>query len=227
MILVTGDTHGEQARMKYYMDQCGAADWTEDDYLIVCGDFGYLFADDLSEHAFLDDLAGQRWQILFVDGNHENFPAIFRCPEEKWHGGRVHRIRQNIRHLMRGQVFEIEGKTFFTMGGAYSIDRALRKEGFDWWEQWELPTQAEYAEAGRNLAAHDHRVDYILSHTCPQELIYLMSKSPNVHDAELTAFLSKVSRETEFSHWYFGHWHEERAFGERFTLLWYETRRIL
>lgn len=29
---------------------------------------------------------------------------------------------KNILHLIRGQVFEIEGKKIFTFGGAYSID---------------------------------------------------------------------------------------------------------
>ena len=37
------------------------------------------------------------------------------------HGGKVHRIRPHVLHLMRGQVFDIEGHTFFTMGGVKSV----------------------------------------------------------------------------------------------------------
>lgn len=35
---------------------------------------------------------------------------------------RVHKVRDSILHLMRGEVFEIEGKTIFAFGGARSHD---------------------------------------------------------------------------------------------------------
>jgi predicted phosphodiesterase len=92
--------------------------WSENDYLIVCGDFGYIFLNDDREKAFLDYLETKPYTICFVDGNHENFPVIYSYPKELWHGGYIHRIRKNILHLMRGQVFEIEGKKIFTFGGA-------------------------------------------------------------------------------------------------------------
>ena len=71
-------------------------------------------------------------------------------PEEIWNGGRVHRIRPNILHLMRGQVF--------TMGGGYSIDAAMRIPGRSWWPE-EMPSDDEYAEAWTNLAAHGNKID--------------------------------------------------------------------
>lgn len=40
----------------------------------------------------------------------------------KWKGGDVYQVREHILHLMRGQVFEIGGMTFLTMGGAVSHD---------------------------------------------------------------------------------------------------------
>ena len=69
------------------------------------------------------------FSVLFVDGNHENFDLLNSYPVEIWKGGKVHRVKPNITHLMRGQVFEIEGKTIFTFGGATSIDRDFRTEG--------------------------------------------------------------------------------------------------
>ena len=99
----------------------------------------------------LDELAEKPYQILFIDGNHENFNALNSYPVEEWNGGKVHRIRKNILHLMRGQVFTIEGKTFFTMGGAYSIDKHLRKEGYSWWSD-EKPNDAENGESDENKA---------------------------------------------------------------------------
>ena len=42
---------------------------------------------------------------------------------EEWHGGKVrHILRDKIIYLERGQVFKIEGKKFFTFGGASSHD---------------------------------------------------------------------------------------------------------
>ena len=43
-------------------------------------------------------------------------------PIEDWHGGRVQHIRPSVIHLMQGQICGIQGKTFFTMGGASSHD---------------------------------------------------------------------------------------------------------
>ena len=37
-------------------------------------------------------------------------------------GGQVNYVRPYVLHLMRGQVFEIDGTSFFTMGGAASRD---------------------------------------------------------------------------------------------------------
>ena len=71
MIIVTGDTHGEQGRFNYLATQ-GETEWTENDYLIVSGDFGYLFLNDSYENVFLNHLEEKPYTICFVDGNHEN-----------------------------------------------------------------------------------------------------------------------------------------------------------
>ena len=55
-------------------------------------------------------------------GNHENFDRLYQYPVEDWHSGKVHKIRESVLHLMRGQVFEIEEKKIFSFGGASSHD---------------------------------------------------------------------------------------------------------
>lgn len=222
MIYVTGDTHGEQARMLLLEKQTGLQ---VGDTLIVCGDFGYLFLNDRSENAFLDDLEKKPYTYCFVDGNHENFPAIFQYPQETWNGGSVHRVRRNVLHLMRGQVFVLEGKRIFTMGGAYSIDRATRKEGDSWWRQ-ELPDNDEYHQAYRNLSRHGNTVDYILTHTMPRETILRYGRYPDVHDMELTGFLEWVMYEVKYTHWYCGHWHDDCDLPQHITLLWHDVRAL-
>ena len=46
MIYITGDTHGEQARFSP-VAMPGEDKWGEDDILIICGDFGFLFVNIL------------------------------------------------------------------------------------------------------------------------------------------------------------------------------------
>ncbi len=218
IIYITGDTHGEHARFTGAQERS----WTVEDTIIVCGDFGYIFEDSVVERSFLDDLAQRPYTICFVDGNHENFPAIFRYPEEKWNSGRIHRIRKNIIHLMRGQVFSIDGKRFFTMGGAYSIDRYMRTRNRTYWEE-ELPNSLEYNEAIKNLKKHDNCVDFILTHTAPREIIRMMGQWPDEHDIELTGFLEYLMHEIEYRHWYFGHWHRDQKITARVTAIWFDT----
>ena len=43
-------------------------------------------------------------------------------PVSEWNGGKVHFVRPNVIHLMRGQVFTLQGQTYFTFGGASSHD---------------------------------------------------------------------------------------------------------
>lgn len=117
---------------------------TKQDYLIIAGDFGGVW----SSRTLDSDLAPYQalpFTVLFVDDNHENFDLLNSFPIDEWSGGKVHLIKSDIIHLMRGQVYEIENKTIFTFGGGTSIDRYLRTEGVSWWSQ-ELPNYDELDE---------------------------------------------------------------------------------
>ncbi len=224
MIYVTGDTHGEQSRF-YEINLHGESNWTDKDVLIICGDFGFIMHDGYIESLFLDKLEHKPYTICFIDGNHENFPAIFKYPEETWCGGKIHRIRKNVLHLMRGQVFEIQGKRIFTMGGAYSIDRAFRSLGYSYWNE-ELPSKEEYDEAVKNLKKAENSVDYIISHTAPKEIIRLMKAVPDMHDIELTGFLEWIMYEVKFTKWYFGHWHKDEEVTDKFRAVYFDVLQI-
>ncbi len=126
---------------------------------------------------------------------------------------------------MRGQVFNIEGKHFFTMGGAYSIDRYMRKLNISYWNE-ELPSNEEYHEAVENLKRHDNQVDYVITHTAPREIIRMMGHSPCAHDLELTGFLEYLMHDIEYQHWYFGHWHRDAQITPKVTALWFDTIAI-
>ena len=224
MIYITGDTHGELKRFSQgFIPQ--EKFLKQDDYVIVCGDFMFVYRDDENEKKILDELEQKPYTILWVDGNHENFNALEKFPEEEWNGGRVHRIRKNIFHLMRDQVFTIEKKKFFTMGGAYSIDRYLRKKNITYWDR-ELPDGDEYTNAIENIKLHEKKFDYILTHTAPREIIRRMGYIPDPHDMELTGFLEWIMYECEFTHWYFGHFHEDKQISDKMTALLFDVVKI-
>ncbi len=225
MIYVTGDIHSDINRFNDKFIP-GESALGENDYILICGDFGFIFRNDDKEKALLDELERKPYKILWIDGNHENFNALSDFPVEEWNGGKVHRIRTNILHLLRGQIFTIEGKTFFTMGGAYSPDRYMRIKNFSYWAE-ELPDNNEYKEAIENLKKHGNKVDYILTHTAPKEIILRMGYHPDPHDAELTGFLEWIMYECEYTHWFFGHFHEDRNIGEKFTALLFDSVKII
>jgi hypothetical protein len=226
MIYLSGDPHGDTARFRMLRLQ-GEESWTEEDTLIFLGDFGYVCGSDgpAVKWDFLEELASKPYTICFCDGNHENFDVINSCPVQEWNGGLVHVIRPNILHLMRGQHFTIEGKTFLTLGGAYSRDAYNRRPGVDWFPEAELYTPEDYKTTAATLKAIGNKVDFVLSHTCPSEIIYRMRHTPDPHDAQMTGHFDWVMYELgdSFKQWFFGHWHVDGAITHRFRCVWYDV----
>ncbi len=229
-IYVTGDTHGERGRIEKFDEVL-----TKDDYIIICGDWGYLFRNSSYETTFLDELEARPYTVLFIDGNHENFPAIYAYPEEVWNGGRVHRIRKNIFHLCRGQIFNICNKTFFTFGGGYSIDRAFRTAGKDWWEE-EMPIYEEYDEGKLNLEECSWKVDYILTHTLNVESIRVLAamnrysevKPLCIDEAPMNFYLEEIRARVKYDRWFFGHFHLDKEIPyTRQRGLWFEILKLV
>lgn len=213
---ITGDMHGDP-----YFTQTYNARKMGLTHLIVCGDFGYIWDGTAKEQRRLNYLSKIGVTILFIDGNHENFNLLNQYPEETLFGGRVHKIRDNIFHLMRGEVYEIEGKKFFTFGGAKSTDlvyytmygkRKERKEGKDWWKE-ELPSNEEIQNANENLAKHGCKVDYIITHTCFPLAIDLINGDTNRKD-DVSEYLNFIRHTVEYKEWYFGHFHRTQCIRE-------------
>ena len=120
MIYITGDCHGnfERFNIENFPEQ---KEMTKDDYVIICGDFGFWTPSKEREDT-LNELDRRPFTTLFVDGNHEDFDELNSFPVTMWHGGKAHQVRNSVIHLMRGQVFRIAEKTCFTFGGAASHD---------------------------------------------------------------------------------------------------------
>ncbi len=252
MIFITGDTHGD-FKHRFNTDNFPEQkSMTKDDYVIICGDFGGIWdldRESKNEKYWLDWFEERSYTLLFVDGNHENFDRLYSYPVKEWHGGKVHEIRPHILHLMRGQVFSIEGKKIFTFGGASSNDiqgGILEKDDINfhekkkrlersyipyrinhvsWWER-ELASDEELEEGMTNLRKNENAVDFIITHCCSistQHLIGGELYNPNV----TTEFLEYVKNNVRYKKWFFGHYHDNRNVSGKEILVYEQMVRIL
>ncbi len=234
MIFVTGDIHGSidiNKISKAHFPESKAM--TKDDYLIICGDFGLVWdycGENKEEAYWLDWLENHSFTTLFVDGNHECFPRLHALPQKEWNGGNVHVVREHVLHLMRGQVFNIDGKIFFTMGGASSHDRGPlvgnteEVIGKYWWKE-EIPSVEEMQEGLMNLQKHGGEVDYIITHCLPSDLQKRYSQGRYRRDL-LTDYLMYIKMKVKYRHWYCGHYHTDLDLVDDVTVLYDEIRQI-
>ena len=223
MLIITGDTHNTFDGRRLYKENFDYTGLTKEDYILVAGDFGYVWRGDERDDQELDKLSDLPVTILFVDGNHENFDALNAMEVQEWHGGKVHFVRPDVIHLMRGEIYEICGYSVFTFGGAYSVDKEFRTPGVSWWPQ-EMPTAEEYEHGRQNLAQHGGRVDLIVTHDVPvayARLIYGRARG-----YELSRYFSEIDETVEFEHWYFGHHHKEIEFDSKHTMLYNNFVRL-
>ncbi len=246
-VFITGDTHGDFRRFEntIFYEQAGL---TKKDCVMIAGDFGGIWDGSAEEQRQLDWLEKKPFTTLFVSGNHENFDLLAEYPVEEWHGGRVQKIRPSVIHLMRGQIYDIQGKMFFTMGGASSHDisggilepddplfkkksRRLDASGalyrvnhLSWWKE-ELPSEEEYQTARATLDRAGWAVDYIITHCCPTSVQDELSNGFYKADT-LTDFLEEVAQRCRFRYQFFGHYHTNRVIREKYVLLYEQIIRL-
>ncbi len=245
MIYITGDTHAEFNRFttKMFPEQ---KTMTRDDFVIVCG--------DKEERYWLKWLSEKPFTILYVDGNHENFDRLYGDEFEvvDFHGGKAHKIRDNIYHLMRGYVFELCGKKFFAFGGASSHDiddgvldakdypslkelakdynkrtragQSLRINHLSWWKE-ELPNQEEMDFGEKTLKDYNNEVDYVISHSLPQEICSLCGY--HTPDAITMYFNKLLQSGLKFKEWWAGHYHQERRIMCKFNIIYEKIVRLI
>ncbi len=253
MIYITGDCHSDFHRFSsdiFYEQK----EMTKDDVVIIAGDFGGIWYQEDSqyikkENYWLDWLNDKPFTTVFVCGNHENFDRLYSYPVKEWHGGKVHEIRSNVFHLMRGEIFDIEGLKFFAFGGASSHDvkdgiiemdedgnwkrvarqwdseyKMFRVNHISWWQQ-ELPTQEEMENGIANLERVGNKVDYIITHSPSSSMIALLGRGLYVQDC-LTTYLEKIRVSTEYKKFFCGHMHVDLALNDKDILLYEQIIRI-
>ena len=222
---------------------------------MIAGDFGGVWyaADDKehqkSERYTLDELNTRSFTTLFVPGNHENYARLMsdEFPLIEWHGGMVRQIRPSILMLMRGEMYEIEGRRIFAFGGASSHDvrdgildladpewkekaRKLQRrhkyyfrvKGLSWWEE-ELPSEEEMQHGLETLEDYQWFADYVVTHCAPTPIQTLAG----FYDRDkLTDYLDEIRSKLDYTRWFFGHYHDNRQVTGKDIMLYEQIIRI-
>ena len=123
----------------------------------------------------------------------------------------MHQIADNIFHLMRGQVFNIDNQKIFTMGGGESPDIEIRFE-MNTWSEMEIPTRDELIEGVDNLQKCGGKIDIVISHEPPAKIkdFLLLQTNSEASITAINTYLDDVSRTCQFKHWYFGSLHMDK-----------------
>ena len=214
MIYVTGDTHGD------YELLCSRnlRQLKKGDKLIITGDFGFVWDQSKEEVKHLAKLAKKKFDILFVDGAHENYELLQQYREVDLYCGKGYKLASNIYRLKRGEIYRIDSKTVLALGGG----RAPHDAGYE--ETPAMPTDDELKYAVDNIQSHRRRVDLIVTHEAPASVKKLIDRSAAIND--LNIFLDTVMHNTAYGAWYFGSLHEDRRVSDRLICVFDEVHAV-
>ena len=219
MIYITGDTHGDIDYPKLL--KLKEKKLSYDDYLIICGDAGICWS-IYDSRRFLSLYNDIGCTILFIDGNHENFDMLNELPLVEYKGALMHQVDEHIFHILRGEILTLEGKTFFCLGGACSIDKMYRTPHISWWPEEEI-NKHDIDNAIANLEKVNNKVDYVITHCVDTKTVmkYFYFKRDICTDQLM--FIDKV---VDYKHWFFGHYHFDRKIDKKKTCLYQDIVEI-
>lgn len=203
MICVMADTHGDYSRFSHKI----LKRLKKNDYLIVCGDFGFVWDGSEKENAVLKKIGSRKFTTLFLTGSHDNYSLLEKYPEESFLGGRARNICGNLYMLISGNIFGIDGKKIFVFGGGQSPDIEARIENGTWWEQ-EMPSEQQMDEGRRRLAENRDSADYIFTHEPPASIAEFLNEHSAVN--RLNVYFDSLKGEIKYKMWFFGKLHKNK-----------------
>jgi Icc-related predicted phosphoesterase len=192
-IMVLGDVHREFGALNTLVNK------KRPEIILQCGDFG--FWPNITRHDERGDVIVPKKPVMndaklyWADGNHEDHRSLRSLSTNE--------IWPNVYYMKRGSTMTLpDGRTVLFVGGARSIDKAMRTMGFDWFPEEEI------SEMDLALLP-DTKVDIVISHTCPREFA-VMGNDMRADDSSRMV-LSYVLARYQPSLWYFGHFHYYRT----------------
>lgn len=206
MIYVTGDLHGDPARLS----DKALRRLKKGDTLLVCGDFGFVWDGSPAELKLRRKIGKQKYTTIFVDGTHDNLPMIREFPEEEYAGGTVRRIEGNLLYAERGTILTLEGKKVFFLGGGVSEDMVSAESGT--WHSEEMPAAEELAAAEEHLTQSG---GWISSSPISRPTGCASSWAATAPKSRPWEPSWTGGQEMQFGSWYFGRLHKDKKIPPR------------
>ena len=228
-ILITGDVHGDfQPIREIYQYMLKKYPLTENDTLIILGDFGGNFFLNHRDVEYKKKLETYKITYFIIRGNHEERPSI--CMEKNpnaWHieelwGNQVYvendfpYIKYALDIPAKYEIPTAQGTPIKTLvlPGAYSVDKYYRiANNWSWFPQ-EQCNEEEMA-AGVVLAQSD-TWDLVLSHTCPVIYeptdLFLPTIDQSMIDKSTERWLGEIEYNLNYKLWCWGHFHSNRIY---------------
>lgn len=214
-VLFGGDSHADSNYIDYLYFR---AKKMSADRIFVLGDFGF-WPRMAGGVAFLEHVreVSEDYGIplYWLDGNHEDHEKLAdltgdghirdRFIPTAYMTSSGRQVADKVLYSPRGHVWEWDGITFGSMGGAFSIDRDFRDLGFDFFYE-ELIT----VEDVNYVKEQDKRVDVMLSHDTPASVdmaaeMMMHGRQPNTgSNRDLLEQVRSVWQPRTILH---GHWH--------------------
>lgn len=212
MIYFTGDTHGGYRSIIKFANRFHLM---RTDVIVILGDAGYNYYGGERDAEAKLHLSHIKPTILCIHGNHEIRPAnILTYKTREWNGGIVWYEEEypNLLFAKDGEIYTLNGLNYLAIGGAYSVDKHLRlRRGAGWWED-EQPSDEIKRYVEEQIRAH--KVDVILSHTCPRKYIptevFLPMVDQSTVDNSTEIWLDQIEEAVNYKAWYCGHWHTDK-----------------
>lgn len=217
-MFILSDIHGNTDKIEDFIF-C-----KDEKYCIQLGDFGLIFGvekqdQEIEEETlmYLENKLNNKDKYLFtILGNHENYDAYSNFQIVTMFGALCMKITNHIYAVCRGEVLELEGKTWLCIGGADSHDKLWRFQyerthGIPIWWAAERITESDYENALLHIKVHNNYIDYVLTHTPPRVTVGRMSNfSYNSTPSEeiLQRLYDEKDCEFQFDIWFCGHMHD-------------------
>lgn len=186
-VVLAGDWHGNTGWACHVVEEAAKLLPDERQKIIVhAGDFGVW--PGAAGRRYLDEVAKALWihgvYLWFVDGNHEWHPELIALRKEEQGKGNQGLVpidscstsRARIFWIPRGHRWEWNHQVWMGLGGAVSVDAAVRTEGKTWWR--EEAFTAEDLDRARSLG----HADVMVTHDVPDAVKLTFDPPPRFWD---------------------------------------------
>lgn len=243
---ITGDKHRNFLHVK---DFCREMNTRRKDVLIVLGDAGFNYYDDVRDDKLKKKISNLNITLFCIHGNKENRPQnIGTYGIRSFCGGKVYYEPKypNIYFAIDGEIYNFEGKKYMVAGGAHSVDKIrCLNENEPFWED-EMPDDTIKAKVENKLLLENNKIYGMMTHTCPIDYLpteMFMSTCQNAAikrnprkakskklfkldiDRTTEEWLGKLEKEIDYKVWYCGHYHIDKQI-DKVNMMCHEIRPL-